>query len=81
MIRDLVRRNILNTSVLLFLLLFFGIQYMKPPFLYNLDGSIRQFGVGYKNKTILPVWLLSFILGILCYLGVNFYVIQPRIVF
>jgi hypothetical protein len=54
---------------------------MKPPFLYNLDGSIRQFGVGYKNKTILPVWLLSFVLGILCYLGVNFYVIQPRIVF
>jgi uncharacterized membrane protein YozB (DUF420 family) len=81
MFRELIRKNILNTAVLLFLLIFFGIQYMHPAFLYNSDGSIRQFGVGYKNKTILPVWLLSFILGILCYLGVNFYVIHPRIVF
>ena len=81
MLRSIIRKNVLNASVLLFLVVFFSIQYMKPPFLYNLDGSIRQFGVGYKNKTILPVWLLSLVLGILCYLSVSFYVIHPRIVF
>ena len=42
-------------------------------FLYNNDGSIREFGVGYKNKTILPVWFLSIILGILSYIVVLFY--------
>jgi len=60
-------------SILLFLFLFGIIQLMKPSFLYNSDGSIREFGIGYKNKTILPIWLLSIILGILCYLIILFY--------
>jgi hypothetical protein len=47
---------------------------MKPDFLYNKDGSIREFGVGYKNKTIFPVWLLSIVLGILCYVTILAYV-------
>jgi hypothetical protein len=51
---------------------------MKPAFLYNQDGSIREFGVGYKNKTILPIWLLSLILGILSYLAVMYFVAYPR---
>jgi hypothetical protein len=52
---------------------------MKPACFYNNDGSIREFGVGYKNKTILPIWLLSIILGILCYLAVSYYIIHPRL--
>lgn len=52
---------------------------MKPAFLYNKDGSIREFGVGYKNKTILPIWLLSLILGILSYLFIMYYVAYPKI--
>lgn len=47
---------------------------MMPAFLYNNDGSLKQFGVGYKNKTILPVWLLAIVLGILSYCAVRFYV-------
>jgi uncharacterized membrane protein YozB (DUF420 family) len=62
-------------SIILFLVVFGFIQALKPRFLYNTDGSIREFGVGYKNKTILPVWLLSIILGILCYLIVLAYVV------
>ena len=46
---------------------------LKPNFLYNKDGSIREFGVGYKNKTILPLWLFSIILGILTYVIVLYY--------
>ena len=52
---------------------------MKPGFLYKSDGSIREFGVGYKNKTILPIWLLSIILGILCYLAVMYYIAHPKL--
>jgi hypothetical protein len=45
----------------------------KPNFLYNNDGSLREFGVGYKNKTILPLWLVAILLSMLCYLGVLYY--------
>ena len=34
------------------------------------DGTIREFGIGYKNKTVFPVWLVAMILGILSYLFV-----------
>jgi hypothetical protein len=47
---------------------------MKPGFLYKNDGSLREFGIGYKNKTILPLWLLSIVLGILLYTMVLYYV-------
>jgi hypothetical protein len=58
----------------------FGLIVMiKPAFLYNKDGSIREFGVGYKNKTILPIWLLSLILGIISYLMVMFYLATPKL--
>lgn len=68
-----IQKNTILMSIILFLILFGIIQLMKPSFLYNPDGSIREFGIGYKNKTILPIWLLSIILGILCYLIILFY--------
>ena len=68
-----IQKNTILMSIILFLILFGIIQFMKPSFLYNSDGSIREFGIGYKNKTILPIWLLSIILGILCYLIILFY--------
>lgn len=69
-----IREHATLFAIVLFLIIFGFIQVMKPAFLYNADGSIREFGVGYKNKTILPVWLLSIILGILCYVAVLAYV-------
>ena len=68
-----IQKNITLVSILLFLILFVFIQLTKPSFLYNRDGSIREFGIGYRNKTILPLWLLSIILGILCYVIVLYY--------
>jgi len=70
-----IREHSTLFSIILFLIVFGFIQMMKPSFLYNADGSIREFGIGYKNKTILPVWLLSIILGILCYLAILAYCI------
>jgi hypothetical protein len=51
----------------------------KPACFYNKDGSIRDFGIGYRNKTIFPIWLMSLVLGILCYLAVLYFVNIPRI--
>ena len=79
MYRNFIRNNVPLVSIILFVILFGTIQMMKPPFLYNKDGSIREFGIGYKNKTILPIWLLSIILGIVCYLGVIYFNSIPKI--
>jgi len=68
-----IKNNPVLVSILLFLCIFSIFQVAKPGFLYNPNGSLRQFGVGYRNKTILPVWLLSIVTGILCYLFVVFY--------
>jgi len=77
--RNYVRENITTISIILFVILFGIIILIKPAFLYNKDGSIREFGVGYKNKTILPIWLLSIILGILSYLIIMFYITRPKL--
>jgi hypothetical protein len=74
-----IRENVTLISVILFIALFTFIQTMKPDFLYNKDGSVREFGIGYKNKTILPIWLLSIILGILCYLAILYYIAAPKL--
>ena len=74
MSKKYIRENIPLVSIIIFVILFGIIQYNKPMILYNKDGSLRDFGIGYKNKTIFPVWLLSIVLGILCYLAVRYYV-------
>jgi hypothetical protein len=78
MYRNFIRDNVTLVSVILFITIFSMIQLSKPTFLYNTDGSIREFGVGYKNKTILPIWLLSIVLGIVCYLIVVYYIANPK---
>lgn len=77
--RTYIRDNATMFAIILFLIIFGSIQMIKPAFLYNTDGSIREFGVGYRNKTILPIWLLSLILGILSYLFVMYYVAYPKL--
>jgi len=74
MYKTYIRENITVVSTILFIIIFGSIQLMKPACFYNSDGSIREFGIGYRNKTILPIWLLSLVLGILCYLAVLYYV-------
>jgi hypothetical protein len=74
MIRRFIQTNVAFTAILLFMLVFTSIQLAKPAILYNLDGSIRSFGVGYRNKTILPIWLLSIFIGILSYIAVMYYI-------
>jgi hypothetical protein len=68
---NFISKNHLFCSILLFLVLFGMILVGQPAFLFNTDGSIRQFGIGYKNKTILPIWILAIILGIMSYLYIK----------
>jgi hypothetical protein len=65
--------NHLSISISLFLVLFLVLYWIKPSFIYNTDGSLRSFGVGYRKKTVIPLWLVVFILSIFSYQGA-FYV-------
>tara|TARA_B100001093_G_C26842341_1_gene1021134 strand:+ start:1751 stop:1987 length:237 start_codon:yes stop_codon:yes gene_type:complete len=74
--KKFVRLNIVNISILLFLVLFSIIHYLKPGFIYNKEGGFRPFGVGYKHKTVVPMWLIAVFLAILCYMFVLVYVLN-----
>jgi hypothetical protein len=73
--KNFVKNNRIVISILLFLVLFSIVHYIKPGFLYTKEGGFRNFGVGYRNKTVIPIWLVSIILGILSYLAVSYYLL------
>jgi len=77
--RTFIRKHLVSFATLLFVGLYVLIIKLKPGFLYNHDGSLRNFGVGYKNRTVIPVWLLAITLAILSYLGILYYLVYPRI--
>ena len=62
--------NKLVSSIILFLIFFSFIHWLKPALIYNEHGGFRQFGIGYKQKTVIPIWVVSIILAIMCYLAV-----------
>ena len=79
MLRIFIKNNVTMVAIIIFVVLFGIIQMMKPAFFYKSDGSIREFGIGYKNKTILPIWLFAILLGILSYLAVLYYLTYPKL--
>jgi hypothetical protein len=79
MLRSFISKHVTLVAILIFLFIFGIAHITRASFLYNQDGSIRQFGVGYRNKTIMPIWLFSIILGILSYLAVLFYLRYPTL--
>jgi hypothetical protein len=74
--KNMIRNNLAGAAIFLYVVVFMLVQYMNPSFLYNEDGSLREFGIGYSSKTVLPIWLVAIILGILSYLTV-FYISRP----
>ena len=49
-----LKKHYLFLTILIFLVLYGLIFKIKPSFLYRKDGLLRKFGLGYKNKTIIP---------------------------
>ena len=73
-----VRHNKVTVAILIYLFLFLLVNVIKPPFIYNPDGSMKVFGVGFRQKTIVPVWLISIIFAIIAYLIVMYYTSNYR---
>ena len=56
----------LKISILVYLITFSILYIIKPRLMFTKNKKIRQFGTN-RNKTILPIWLVSAISGILAY--------------
>lgn len=74
MLNNFIYKNISLVSILLFLILYLTINLIKPNFMYDNKGNLREFGIGYKKKTVLPSWLISIIVAIMSYYLVLYYI-------
>lgn len=76
-----IRKHTTSIAILVFIVSFYLLLCCRPSFLYKKNGTLRQFGLGYKKKTVLPVWLVALIMAILSYLLVVYYLAIPKISF
>jgi hypothetical protein len=80
MLKTLLRNNITMFSILLFLFLYIIIIWViNPNFIYNKDGSLRTFGLGFSKKTVFPAWFLAIFLSIMSYFIIFYYVSAFRV--
>jgi len=51
------------------------ILWLKPDIIYDpTKTALRSFGVGYKQSTILPLWLASILLAVFSYFAVLYFI-------
>ena len=68
--KKFIRLNRVNLAILIFLISFVIVHLLKPSLMYTKEGGFRQFGVGYKHKTVIPIWIIAIVLAIFSYLAV-----------
>ena len=74
--KSLIRKHKLSLTIILFITIFFTFNSLKPSIFYNVDGSLKEFGVGYKHKTIFPLWLFSIAISIVSYLAISYILLK-----
>lgn len=65
-------KHVVILSICLYLLLYGTTITYRPSMIYMPDGTLRDFGVGYRNKTPTPLWLVSILLAVISYLMIRF---------
>lgn len=67
-----------NRLFMILMVYFIGygiILWFKPSIIFDPSKKhLRSFGVGYKNSTILPLWLISILLAIFSYFVVLYFI-------
>jgi uncharacterized membrane protein YidH (DUF202 family) len=66
------KENMIFVAIFIFIILFGIVNAFRPSIIYNRDLSFRRFGIGYKNKSVLPIWLFSIVLAIIVYVVVMY---------
>ena len=74
--RTFIKKHKLAYAIILYVVLFYFINRVKPNIFYNEDGSLKQFGVGYKHKTVVPLWLFAIMLSIISYIFMTYLVLK-----
>ena len=74
--KKILRIYKVHISILMFIFLFGIFHQLKPGFAYLPNGAYRPFGVGYKHKTVVPVWLVAIMLSVLSYLMVLYMLVH-----
>ena len=69
-----VRFHKLSVALVIFLVLMGILHTVKPALVYDRQGRFREFGLGYRNCTVFPIWLMSVLLAIFSYAAVLWYV-------
>lgn len=79
MLNLFVKNHVVLVTITIFLLLLSLIMIFRPAFIFNKNGSIKEFGIGYKNKTVLPIWIVIILLAIISYFFTLYYLNSYRI--
>jgi hypothetical protein len=67
--------NRLIAIIIVYIALYSLVVFIKPEIIYeNRTDSLREFGVGYKKTTVLPLWLTSILLAIISYFIVLYFI-------
>jgi hypothetical protein len=69
-----IRQHVVTISIIMYISIYMFIMYLKPSFLFNKNGCLREFGIGSRNKTIIPIWFLAIFIATLSYFSVMYYV-------
>nr|UZT29000.1 hypothetical protein [Nucleocytoviricota sp.]UZT29116.1 hypothetical protein [Nucleocytoviricota sp.] len=78
---EFIKSNIVLSSIVIFMFLFMIVIITKPSIIFNIDGTFRNFGIGYSKKTVTPIWLVTIILAIISYFAILFLLNRPKTLF
>jgi hypothetical protein len=73
MYKPFIKKHVISITISIFLIIYIFFMTMKPAFLFTKEGSIRHFGLGKRNSTIIPIWFFVIILAIMIYMSVLCY--------
>lgn len=59
--------NAIYISIVAFAIFLLLVHWVKPSMIYATDGSLRQFGIGYRQKTVVPLWFIVLLSAAVCY--------------
>ena len=74
--KPFLKKYKLSIAIILYIIGFYIINRSKPNIFYSPDGSLKQFGIGYKHKTVVPLWLFSIVLAIVSYIFMTYMVLK-----
>ena len=76
-----IRQNIHYLSIILYFIIFSILVTSKPAIIFNEDDSIKQFGIGYQNKSVIPMWLTVILVSIFSYLIILYLITYSHKIF